>query len=286
MLLNQSLWWIVPYALLMVFMLFAMMQFTVALLARKPGRRGHPVDSAELLRRLMALDAAGNPYRLVEGQDWDLELRWEPVNLAWSGRFSRVKLSSLYRARMLFDEVQHEVRWWEMLRTSSLFLGFDGWIPRFNWSWRVQTGYINTSWTGRAYGIQAGFPPRIAEVSGYELDTVKPKMEISKIITQSGWTFRPVLWWFETRRGGGRLLQVLIPPALKRLPARRFWGIIYPASFFLGIAYLAAVAGPLDISAWLWIVAVSAIWWGTWGFITWALTGFPAFWRRSSSSSE
>src|SRR6478672_672693 len=253
MLLNQSVWWIVPYAVLMLFMVFAMMQFTVALLAKQPPPEREPVDRNELLSRLLALNSPDNPYQLVPGADCDLELHWNPVESSWAGRFARVKLSSVYQARMLFDDKHHQVRWWEMLRTSSFFLGFDGWVPNSNRSWQLQTGYINTTWAGKAYGILPGFPPRIGKVSTFELDTVTSKKRISKVVADSGWTFWPVLWWFQVRRDSNSVLQALLPSALRRISARGFWGILYLASFVVGMGYFALVAEPLDVAAWLWL---------------------------------
>jgi hypothetical protein len=75
-------------------------------------------------------------------------------------------------------------------------------------------------------------------------------------------------------------LQALVPAPLKRWPARRFWGTLYPASYILGMGYLIAIIGPLDPHNLLMIAGMSAIWWAIWGFLTWALLGFPAFWRR------
>ena len=76
------------------------------------------------------------------------------------------------------------------------------------------------------------------------------------------------------------MLQVLTPAPLRRWPARQFWGGLYPLSYCLGIGYLVAIIGPLDRHTLLVLIGVSAIWWGVWGFLVWALGGFPAFWRR------
>ena len=37
----------------------------------------------------------------------------------------------------------------------------------------------------------------------------------------------------------------------------------------------------LDRHTLLVLIGVSAIWWGVWDFLVWALGGFPAFWRRT-----
>jgi hypothetical protein len=63
------------------------------------------------------------------------------------------------------------------------------------------------------------------------------------------------------------------------LPARRFWGILYPLAYFLSIAYLMVIAGPLEWEDVLIAIGISAVWWGVWGFLVWAIRGFPALWR-------
>src|SRR5438128_43305 len=78
-----------------------------------------------------------------------------------------------------------------------------------------------------------------------------------------------------------RRLQALTPAPLRRWTARRFWGVLYPLSYVLSIGYLVAIVGSLDRHTLLVLIGVSAGWWGVWGFLAWALSGFPAFWRRT-----
>ena len=73
-LIGQSLWWIVPYAMLMALMVEAMIEFTISLLVKQPHARRKPADRADLRQRLLALNEEGRPYRLVDGRDSDLEL--------------------------------------------------------------------------------------------------------------------------------------------------------------------------------------------------------------------
>ena len=94
---------------------------------------------------------------------------------------------------------------------------------------------------------------------------------------------RPMLWWFQTTYSGYRILAALTPAPFRRWPARRFWGMLYPLSYFLGMGYLVAIIGGLDWRNWLILLGISAVWWGFWGVFVWALVGFPAFWRRKSS---
>jgi hypothetical protein len=268
-LIEQSTWWIAPAFALGLFMVFAMMEHMASLLERRPRAGSTSVDAAELRRRLLNLNDTGKPYRVIEGKVSDLEIDWDVVDDSWKTRFAKVKLSTVYHARMLLDETRHEVRWFEAIRTSNLFLGFDGWIPRFNVSIWAQAGYIDVMWSGVAYGIQPGFPPRIGGTQGYSLNTVEIKHAISGVINRSGWIFRPTILWFQTKRGSFRVGQALLPSALTHWPARRFWGVVYPASYVATVAWIFWVTGgardPKNLLA---LAAFSAFWWGIWGFIT------------------
>jgi hypothetical protein len=95
-----------------------------------------------------------------------------------------------------------------------------------------------------------------------------------------GWTVRPVIWWFQATHSGSRVLQALTPALLRRWTTRRFWGALYPLSYFLGVGYLVAIISPLDRYTLLMLIGVSAIWWGIWGFLAWALSGFRALLQR------
>jgi hypothetical protein len=92
-----------------------------------------------------------------------------------------------------------------------------------------------------------------------------------------------MLWWFETTYRGRRILATLTPAPLRRWPARRFWGILYPFSYWVGMGYLMAIIGGLDWHNGLLLLGISTVWWGFWGVFVWAMYGFRAFWRRRPS---
>jgi hypothetical protein len=250
-LLDQSLWWLVPYAVLILLMVYAMMEFTVTLLQRPPANR-KPVAGDELRRRLLALNKPDHPHPLVVGQDCDLEMRWQHEDSRRS-RFALSRHSSSSHMRFLLDEQRHELRMHQVDSGSGFFLGLEGWLPRLQ-------GYASMS---------AGPPDQMLT------------RDISHLAYRCGWTVRPVLWWFQATHSGSRALQALTPTSLRRWSTRRFWGALYPLSYFLGIGYLVAIVGPLDRHTLLVLIGVSAGWWGVWGLLAWALSGFPAFWQRT-----
>jgi len=247
---NPSL--LIPYVLLMLFMVHAMMEFTVSLLVQRPPAGRKPVGGAELRQRLLAAQQPGNYRPLVEGKDCDLEMSWESSAAPPSGRFAIAKGATRYRIRFLLDEPRHELRMNQVSRSYGLFLGWDGWLPRLS-------GYASA---------QAGPPGQFSV------------REISRSANRCGWYVRPVLWWFQATYSGYHLLETLTPPPLRRWPARRYWGILYPLSYMLAVGYLMLIIGQPSARNLLIVFAVSFLWWGIWAALAWALCGFPAFWRR------
>lgn len=140
----------------------------------------------------------------------------------------------------------------QVSRAYYFFFGLRGWLPRLG-------GYAS---------FQSGPPGQLTT------------REIGRVANRAGWQVRPVLWWFQATHRGHRFLEALTPAPLRRWPARRTWGLLYPLSFFLGLGYLALIIGPLDRHNLLLLAGVSAGWWGVWGLLAWTLCGFPAFWRR------
>jgi hypothetical protein len=249
-LIEQSLWWLAPYAGLLLVMLYAMMEFTVTLLLRPPANR-KPVAGTELRRRLLALNKLDQPHPLAVGQDCDLEIRWRHENVQYS-RFALSRHANSSHIRFLLDEQRHELRMNQVDRGWSFFLGLDGWLPYLS-------GYAS---------LGAGPPGQFLT------------KDISHMAYRCGWKVRPVLWWFQATHSGARVLQALTPTPLRCWSARRFWGGLYPLSYFLGIGYLVVITGTPDRHALFILIGVSAGWWGLWGFLVWVLRGFPAFWRR------
>jgi len=251
-LLDQNPTVLIPYAVLMLVMLHAMMEFTVSLLAKPSPTKRKPVPADELRKRLLALETSEQAFQLRQGQDCDLEIYWEyvmdrqPVGLAIQ------RGSSMNRIRLLLDEVRHEIRMNEASRSAYFFLGMVGWLPRLRGHFSAQAGPPGEGMTGH----------------------------IRQVAHHAGWGVRPVIWWFEATYQGHRFLETLTPSFLRKWPARRLWGILYPLSFILGMGYLVAILRPLDGRNLFILLGVSAAWWGVWGFLTWMLLGFPRFWRR------
>lgn len=248
-LLDQSLWWLMPYIVLMLVMLQAMIEFTVSLLVQRPQAKRSPVPAKELERRLLAESQDAPSYRLVEGKDCDLEIVWAPVETTAAEGTLFANSASRSHIRLLFDETRHDLRVNQVSRSYFFLVGMAGWLPRL-----------------RAYASAQSGPPDAAMTD-----------EISRIANRCGWSVRPVIWWFQATHRGFHFLETLSPKPLRDWSARRTWGILYPLSFLLMIAYLIAITGGFAWDDLAVIAIVTVGWWGIWGFLVWMLLGFPAF---------
>lgn len=102
----------------------------------------------------------------------------------------------------------------ESLRTSSCFIGFEGWVPKLNFNITYQSGMRNVLWTGIAYGITRVFPPRIGRVYHFTLDTPMAKREIEEVAHANGWHFRGVPLSIEASAAGAALAERM-PPVMR-----------------------------------------------------------------------
>ena len=154
--------WVISYALVLLLMVFAMMEFTISLLEKPPRQRQPPVDKDELRRRLLALNELELPYRLVEGKKSDLELRWDVIDDSWRQRFARVRLDVTYRARFCWTK-----RTTSCAATRSCIRAVSSWVltvgSRASFSYWMQAGFVNAVWAGRALWYLARLPACVSE---------------------------------------------------------------------------------------------------------------------------
>jgi hypothetical protein len=107
------------------------------------------------------------------------------------------------------------------------------------------------------------------------VNTVAAKQDIRAIVSEAGWSFQPRLWWFQVRRSReGQVPGALLASLFPRVSEGRFWGVVYPALYVLFIVYTIAISGgwpSVTGQTAFALLAVSALWWGIWGAITWLL---------------
>ena len=270
-LVERSKWFLLPAVILALAMVFAMMECAATFLAR-PSRRAHATTRAALEQQLFALNGEGCPYRIAPSPHADLAVIFDPVDPAWRARFAKVDLTTRYRARLVLDEERRQVRWFEIVYARSRFLGFQGMSPRFSWGVWMFAGYIDVQWTGWAYGILPGFPPRIGDAVRFNLDTVALKREIRALARRAGWEFRPKVWPFQVRRrADGTIPRGLLPSSTRYWSERQFWAALYPLLYAITILYITVAAGGWQElgrrATLLPLLGFSGLWWAISGAI-------------------
>lgn len=225
----QLVGFLIALAVLSALWVFILVWFTASLVERPRTARRVPTGLADLREALLRLNAAQRPYRLVPASATEIRLEWSVVDASWYELFAKVKFSSMYRARLFLYERDHEVRCHESLRTSSFFIGFEGWVPKLNFNVTYQSGMLNVLWTGIAYGITRVFPPRIGRVYHFTLDTPMAKREIEEVAHANGWHFRGVPLSIEASAAGAALAERLVPSFMCDWSRLRFWGLAYAA---------------------------------------------------------
>lgn len=210
--------------------MLSLVPFTLALVLRPKRPRGAAVPLAGARAVLLALNGPDRPYRLTPLSEARLRLDWDPVDRAWAARFARVKLSAVYRAWFYLHEPRHEVRAYESIRSTTWFVGLEGWRLRLRWSWGYVGGWLSPVWAGRAYGLAAGFPPHIVETRAFRIDTTEVTEGVEAAANGVGWRYRPVPLPFEATAWGARLGEALTPPFMRGWSQKRFWGVLYAVS--------------------------------------------------------
>lgn len=205
---------------------FSLVPFTLALVQKEREPRRAPGPPGAVRAALLGLNAGDRPYRLRDREDGRLALEWDVVDASWYELFARVKLSAVYKATLYLHEPASEVRCYESIRTGSWFIGFEGSKPVFRWGWSYAGGALNVLWSGLAYGITHGFPPRIGRIYRFSLDTVAAKREVEAAVRSVGWTFRSVPLPIEVTPWGTRLGHTLTPPFMRDWSRTRFWGAL------------------------------------------------------------
>jgi hypothetical protein len=210
---------------------FTLVPFVLSLSFRPRHAQGAPRPLAELKEALLATGTQHRAWRLTALAEKALRMDWDVVDASWHELFAKVKLSVVYRMRIYLQEETHEVRTYESLRTGEWFLGFDGWTPRFRFSWWYQGGALNVLWSGTAYGITRGFPPRIGRVYQFSLDTAAAKRAIEEVANRMGWTLYPTTLPFEVSPWAMRLGARLTPGFMRTWSRRKFWGVLHAVAW-------------------------------------------------------
>ena len=154
----------------------------------KPGVAPVPVNDLRL--ELLGLNRATAPWQVRDGaaDGCDLVAEWRIVDAQWQGIFATYGLNKVFRIKMKFDEVAHEVRNIDEQATVSWR---DG-IPSVSKSW--SRGQINETEYGKAVGFTE--KGELGQVYNYKFRSSEIKDPLRDAVTEHGWGWKAVTWKF------------------------------------------------------------------------------------------
>ena len=156
----------------------------------------HPVEGtpavsgAEMTRRLLALGHEKVPFTIGVGEDADLEAQWRIVDAAWYEIFAKAGLEKVHKIHLRLDETEHQV----LALEESWEVSWRAGVPALQLSVeKFQGRTFGSKEFGRGYAFTGVNPLRFDEAYNYRFDVSEMKDPIIEVVTQSGWTFVPVL---------------------------------------------------------------------------------------------
>ena len=160
---------------------------------RAPKEGVAPVPAEELRQRLLALNNAEVPFTLTDsggGKDGDVVAQWKIVDADWFEIFAKAGLEKTHRIYLTLDLGHGEVRVLE----ESWDVEWRAGVPELNISAEAFRGRtISSREFGAAYAFKGVNPLDYGKVYEYRFDVGEMKDPIARVITDAGWTYRPVM---------------------------------------------------------------------------------------------
>ena len=160
---------------------------------REPRSGVAPVSPAELQERLLALNNDEVPFTLrsgAGGEEGDVVAEWKIVDADWYEIFAKASLEKTHTIRLGLDSKSNEVRVLEETRDVEWRAG----VPAISGSIEVFRGRTLASKSfGTAYAWKGVNPLDYGQVYEYSFNVAEMKDLIAEIVTQNGWTYRPVM---------------------------------------------------------------------------------------------
>lgn len=158
----------------------------MGLFSKKASRASGPaISREELIKNLLALDERG-PMEIKPGTDTDIIISNEVVNKSWATGKKKVS----YNARILADDSDNTVYFWEMLKESSSGLQFSVGFEKT----KIKGKEVFSSRQEKVYG------PNGQKVMDYQFDYGSLREAFQEIIEGAGWKFKLVISKGKTMR--------------------------------------------------------------------------------------
>jgi len=152
-----------------------------------------PIPHNELQDKLLALNDDRIPFSVKTGpggDEGDLIAEWKIVDAAWYEIFGKANFEKSHTIRLGLSDKDNEVRVLEESREVEWNAG----APSLSASIEVFKGRTMASKSfGTAYAWKSVNPLDFGQVYEYKFDVSEMKDPIAKVITKSGWSYRPVM---------------------------------------------------------------------------------------------
>ncbi len=166
---------------------------TASWAAVAPARSGvTPVPCDELRRRLLALNRPDHPFRVTVDGPW-ITAEWNVVDRHWVEILSASGIRLVHRVRMRLDPDDTTVRAQDHQGSLTWSTGTLGLAPQIAWS--VERGIVFADYR---FGVHPALRVEngrlvFGAAAAYRFNLAEMKGPIVEVVTQSGWTWRPVL---------------------------------------------------------------------------------------------
>ena len=157
----------------------------------KPEAATEPVDLTEMRARLLSVNELDIPFRIVPGKNGKLVAEWRIADARWAGPMQAGGLKMVHKITLVLDETRKRVyardREWKCsfragIGRLSIFGSFFIGIAYFSYERAAEYGLLFRNGKlvfGSAYN--------------YRFQLIEMKKPLVDVITDSGWTFRPVV---------------------------------------------------------------------------------------------
>jgi len=159
----------------------------------KPGI--FPVSESELRSRLLAINQMDVPFQVVERKDGKIDVTWRLADAKWAGLITLNKVKVVQMIRLRLSEQEKACRAVDIAR--SVRVTADGLKTGFSSSFFFARGIIFGQWEfEKQYGLifkDGGLT--FDKVYEYKFNFNELKSPIVNTIVQSGWKYKPVLFF-------------------------------------------------------------------------------------------
>ncbi len=158
------------------------------LFGKKPSSNIPAIPSGELKARLLGLNRATSPYRIVDGQaeGVDLVAEWKIVEPSWYKIFEDANLEKVFQIHMKLDAEKSELR----AQDREYSLSWSAGIPQLTLEASAFKGQMTSMQFGTAYAFTEALAP--GQVYKYRFNTNELKKPIQEICASSGWGYKGV----------------------------------------------------------------------------------------------